>query len=171
MELNVLMRNVKKIRLLKNFTMRYLSDVLNCDQGAYSRWESGESEPKVSHLLKLADLFEMTLDEIAEFNPDNPGASSPKKEFEKKMADYEKLFAEKEHTIFVLNERKVSLSREIELLKATLEAKTKTSVLLEEKIEYSSQKADEEINSLKEEVENYQKKGQQEEIKDSSSMA
>ena len=75
MELNVLMRNVKKIRLLKNFTMRYIADVINCDQGAYSRWESGESEPKVSQFVKIADLFEMTLDEIVAFDPETHGKS------------------------------------------------------------------------------------------------
>lgn len=33
MDLDVIMQNVKKIRLLNNLTMRYMADMVNCDQG------------------------------------------------------------------------------------------------------------------------------------------
>lgn len=72
MDLDVIMQNVKKIRTLNNLTMRYMADVVGCDQGAYSRWESGQAEPKVSQLLKIAEVFKMSLDEVATYDPENP---------------------------------------------------------------------------------------------------
>ena len=127
------MINVKRIRLAKNWKQKYLADELNVTEATYGRYESGDINMKLEHFLMIANLFEMTLDEIAEFNPDNPGGSNPKKEFEKQMADYEKLFTEKEHKIAMLNEKQFALKRENKLLIENLEAKKTIVQLLKEK--------------------------------------
>ena len=64
-----IMINVKRLRLAKNWTQRYIADELNVKEATYGRYESGDINIKLEHLLKIADLFKMTLDDILVFLP------------------------------------------------------------------------------------------------------
>ena len=129
MDAQQIMQNIKKIRLLKNYTMRYMADVIGCDQGAYSRWESGESEPRLSQFIKISELFDMSLDEIADFDPEHPEASK-----RAKMREYAFKLKEKEHQIVALEEQTNYLSKEKQLMEELVETKSKLAAMLEEKL-------------------------------------
>ena len=56
--------NIKKHRMQKNMTQSYLANLLGVDRSAVAKWESGKSLPRTEILIKLADLFGCTIDEL-----------------------------------------------------------------------------------------------------------
>lgn len=54
--------NLKAIRKSKKMTQREISDILCCSPVVYSRYETGERQPSIDMLIKLADLFNVSVD-------------------------------------------------------------------------------------------------------------
>ena len=59
---------VRKIRELKNFTQEYMADKLGISQSAYAKIEKEDSDITISRLQKLAEIFEIKLDDLLNFN-------------------------------------------------------------------------------------------------------
>lgn len=53
------LKELRKQRKLKQIDV---ADVLNCSQGVYSRYESGEREPPFDIIKKMADYYGVTVD-------------------------------------------------------------------------------------------------------------
>ena len=53
---------IKELRLSKNLTQKELADKLNMTQRAYSFYETGRNEPNIDTLIRLADIFGVSLD-------------------------------------------------------------------------------------------------------------
>ena len=49
-------------RKLNNLTQRQLAEQLNIAQPSYIRYENGTSQPSLENLVKLADLFDVSID-------------------------------------------------------------------------------------------------------------
>lgn len=49
-------------RKLNSFTQRQIADMLGIKQPSYIRYEKGESEPSFENLVKLADIFDVSID-------------------------------------------------------------------------------------------------------------
>lgn len=49
-------------RKLNNMTQCYLAKKLHITQPSYIRYENGSSEPSISTLIALADLFDVSID-------------------------------------------------------------------------------------------------------------
>ncbi len=62
--MNSLAANIKKYRQLKNLTQKSMAESLKITTRAYQRYESGEREPSVDALIKLADTFSISIDEL-----------------------------------------------------------------------------------------------------------
>lgn len=56
--------NLKEIRLEKGLTQKAVADYIGCSPVVYSRYETGDREPSIDMLIKIADCFNVTLDEI-----------------------------------------------------------------------------------------------------------
>jgi transcriptional regulator with XRE-family HTH domain len=54
--------NLKEIRTRRNMTQRAVADYIGCSSVVYSRYERGTRQPSIEMLLKLADLFGVTVD-------------------------------------------------------------------------------------------------------------
>lgn len=54
--------NLKDIRVKRNMTQQAVANYINCSSVVYSRYESGKRQPSIETLLKLAELFGVTLD-------------------------------------------------------------------------------------------------------------
>jgi len=61
--------NLKKFRNEKNLTQQQVADYLGCADISYARYESGAREPSIATLIRLADLFDVTVDAILEREP------------------------------------------------------------------------------------------------------
>lgn len=59
-----LSENLKKYRNELNLTQDDLAKELFVTRQAISKWESGESTPDVNNLIKLADTFHISLDNL-----------------------------------------------------------------------------------------------------------
>ena len=53
---------IKDLREQKGLTQAELGRVVGCNQSNVARWESGAQKPELTTLLKLADIFGVSLD-------------------------------------------------------------------------------------------------------------
>jgi transcriptional regulator with XRE-family HTH domain len=64
--------NIKTIREQKGLLQKELANELNLDKSSYSKLEKGAREVKVSELIKLSSLFDMSVDGIINYEGDMP---------------------------------------------------------------------------------------------------
>ena len=58
------MNRIREYRLRKNLTQIELSQALNISQATLSAYETGRFEPDIATLLRLADFFDVSIDNI-----------------------------------------------------------------------------------------------------------
>lgn len=61
---NIVAKNIAKIRLRHHITQMELAKKLNYSDKAVSKWERGESLPDISVLVEIADMFQISLDDL-----------------------------------------------------------------------------------------------------------
>ena len=59
---------LKQLRTSKKLTQQYMADFLNVTKTAYFNYEKGISEPNIQSLIKLADFFKISVDELINHN-------------------------------------------------------------------------------------------------------
>ncbi|MEY5049757.1 MAG: hypothetical protein RLZZ175_3116 [Bacteroidota bacterium] len=59
---------IKKLRELKNYTQEYMAEKLNISQSTYARFEKDDSDVTISKLQQIAEVLEVTLNDILDFN-------------------------------------------------------------------------------------------------------
>ena len=57
-------KNISQLRQKKGMTQLELAEKLNYSDKAVSKWEHGDSLPDIAVLVELADLFDVTLDQL-----------------------------------------------------------------------------------------------------------
>lgn len=62
--LTILSKNIKTFRLQKGLTQEQLANLLNGKKGLVSNYENGYSTPDIDTLIRLADIFNVSLDEL-----------------------------------------------------------------------------------------------------------
>ena len=62
---------LKEIRKSKNISQLKLAMDLNTNQNTISRYETGEREPGINELIKIADYFNVSIDYLLE-RTENP---------------------------------------------------------------------------------------------------
>lgn len=62
---------LKEVRKLKKISQLKLAMDLNMNQNTISRYETGEREPGINELIKIADYFNISIDYLLE-RTDNP---------------------------------------------------------------------------------------------------
>lgn len=77
-----MLKNLKSLRKELGFTQNQLADLLNISQQTYSDYENCKTEPTTDTLVKLAEIFDVTIDELVDITPEEraAGASLTKKE-------------------------------------------------------------------------------------------
>lgn len=56
--------NIRSFRKEKRISQSELGEKVGYTQQAVAKWESGESEPNTNTLLKLAEIFGCSVDEL-----------------------------------------------------------------------------------------------------------
>ncbi len=56
--------NLKLLRAAKGMGQRELAAALDTTLKTVSHWETGYSEPSIQQLIMLADIFDVTLDDL-----------------------------------------------------------------------------------------------------------
>ena len=55
-------KNLMELRKLNNLTQKQVAKQLGISQPSYIRYENGKAEPSLENLVKLADLFDVSID-------------------------------------------------------------------------------------------------------------
>jgi AbrB family looped-hinge helix DNA binding protein len=72
--------NLIHLRKIKQLTQEDVADKVGVSRQAVAKWESGETVPDLEKCRLLAELFGVTLDDLANFEPeDNFGMGVPPK--------------------------------------------------------------------------------------------
>ena len=56
--------NLKRLRTNKEFTQEYLGKVLFHSRTTISNYEKGKMQPSIETLIKLSEIFNVTVDEL-----------------------------------------------------------------------------------------------------------
>lgn len=83
-----LAENIKKYRILKNFTQEDLAEHLGITPQSVSKWERGESYPDITLLPALANIFETSIDLLV--GMDAIRAKKMRFEIHKKAVDHQR---------------------------------------------------------------------------------
>lgn len=57
-------KKIRKIRMSRNMSQKDLADLLNVDRTTVTGWETKDRMPDVFLLIRIADIFDTTLDEL-----------------------------------------------------------------------------------------------------------
>ena len=55
---------IKEFRKIKNLTQQQVADKIGINQKTYSNYENSQAEPSISNLIKLANLFGVSVDTL-----------------------------------------------------------------------------------------------------------
>lgn len=58
----ILARNIKQLRQKNNYTMKALGELVALTESSISYYEKGEREPSIGTLLKMSELFSVSVD-------------------------------------------------------------------------------------------------------------
>lgn len=56
--------NLKSIRKEKGFSQKQIAQQLNVVESCYANWEQGRTEPNISMLRKLCEIFNVSIEEL-----------------------------------------------------------------------------------------------------------
>ncbi len=60
--MDIFCKRLTEQRKMNNMTQREVAQKLGIAQPSYIRYENGKSEPTIENLIKLADLFDVSID-------------------------------------------------------------------------------------------------------------
>lgn len=76
--MNNIAENLSFYRKKNNLTQTQLGELLHVSAQAISKWETGQAEPGLDMILKLAEIYGITTDELLSFTPTSaPAESAP----------------------------------------------------------------------------------------------
>lgn len=64
LDMSAFAERLKLLRQSRSMTQARLAKLLSIDPRAYSRWERGDNVPHLDTLIKIADVLQVTLDEL-----------------------------------------------------------------------------------------------------------
>ena len=71
--------NLKRLRQQHHYTQEELAEKLDVSRQVIAKWEKGESTPDIHFCIKLAKLYDVTIDNLVNYNEQKAGISVPPK--------------------------------------------------------------------------------------------
>ena len=71
--------NIMRLRKLAGFTQEELAEKIGVSRQAVAKWENGESSPDIGSCAELARLFDVTVDDLINYNEEESGIGIPPK--------------------------------------------------------------------------------------------
>ncbi|AYC19231.1 HTH-type transcriptional regulator Xre [Dickeya dianthicola] len=69
MDMSAFAERLRLLREARNLSQVRLSELLGVDPRAYNRWEKGATAPHLDTVIKIADVLQVTLDELVGRRP------------------------------------------------------------------------------------------------------
>ena len=80
MDNNSIKNNICKFRKQKNMTQEDIAEKIGVSRQSVAKWETGETVPDLDKCKTLAEIFEVSLDDLANYEPeDSLGMALPPK--------------------------------------------------------------------------------------------
>lgn len=76
---NMLNENLLTLRKLHKFSQEFVADHVGVSRQAVAKWETGETSPDIYSCKALAELYNVTLDDLVNFSEKNAGLPVPPK--------------------------------------------------------------------------------------------
>ncbi len=58
-------QRLKMLRVSRNITQARLAELIKADPRVYNRWERGTAMPQFETIMKIADILQVSMDEVA----------------------------------------------------------------------------------------------------------
>ena len=71
--------NLKRLRNQHQYTQEMLAEELDVSRQVIAKWERGDSTPDLNLCVKLAELYDVTLDDLVNYNEKESGLGVPPK--------------------------------------------------------------------------------------------
>ncbi|MBB4825043.1 AbrB family looped-hinge helix DNA binding protein [Sporosarcina luteola] len=71
--------NLKRLRQQHHYTQEELAEELGVSRQVIAKWERGESTPDLQFCIRLAELYDVTLDNLVNYDEQKAGVSVPPK--------------------------------------------------------------------------------------------
>lgn len=72
-------RNLKSLRKKNQYTQEELAEKINVSRQSVAKWENGESNPDIESCIKLANLYNVKLDDLVNHSEEETGVGVPPK--------------------------------------------------------------------------------------------
>ena len=72
-------RNLKSLRKKNQYTQEDIAEKINVSRQSVAKWENGESNPDIESCIKLANLYNVKLDDLVNHSEEETGIGVPPK--------------------------------------------------------------------------------------------
>ena len=72
-------RNLKSLRKKNQYTKEDIAEKINVSRQSVAKWENGESTPDIESCIKLANLYNVKLDDLVNHSEEKTGIAVPPK--------------------------------------------------------------------------------------------
>lgn len=72
-------RNLKSLRKKNQYTQEEIAEKINVSRQSVAKWENGESNPDIESCIKLANLYNVKLDDLVNHSEEEAGIGVPPK--------------------------------------------------------------------------------------------
>lgn len=69
-EVNMISENLAALRKVRGLSQETVAGQIGVTRQALSKWESGETTPDLTNVIALARLYEVTIDDLVHYSPD-----------------------------------------------------------------------------------------------------
>lgn len=69
--------NLLNLRKINKYSQEYVAEKIGVSRQAVAKWETGETTPDIVNSKALAELYDVTLDDLVNYNNDNLGLGIP----------------------------------------------------------------------------------------------
>lgn len=86
--------NLKRIRESRGKSQGDIADLLNVRRATVSSWETDRTEPRIEHLIKLGEYFDLTIDDMVNGRIFHIEANQPREDTKEALKTYFNKFME-----------------------------------------------------------------------------
>ncbi|EKY26374.1 transcriptional regulator, AbrB family [Clostridium celatum DSM 1785] len=76
---SMISRNLKSLRKKNQYTQEDIAEKINVSRQSVAKWENGESTPDIESCIKLANLYNVKLDDLVNHSEEKTGIAVPPK--------------------------------------------------------------------------------------------
>lgn len=86
--------NLKRIRESRGKSQGDIADILNVRRATVSSWETDRTEPRIEHLIKLGEYFDLTIDDMVNGRIFHIETNQPREDTKEALKTYFNKFME-----------------------------------------------------------------------------